>query len=92
MEIDTITTVLIALCPTITAVITAIIGFLSLIRTIKSLRNSNNETVIRSNQNVERMDRKLSLLNTKIASIEQYLLEQKEKRKWKKLELGSCLN
>lgn len=81
MEIDTITTVLIALCPAISAVITALIGFLSLIKTIKSLRKENDETVLKSNQRIERMEKKLNSLSTKIASVEQYLIEQKEKRK-----------
>lgn len=81
MEINTITTVLIATCPAISSVITTIIGFLSLIKTIKSLRKDNDETVVKSNQRIERIEKKLNTLNTKIASVEQYLVEQKEKNK-----------
>ena len=80
MELNTITTVLIALCPAISAVITAIIGFISLIRTIHTLRDNNSETVAKSTQKMDRIERKLNTLVNKIASIEQYLVEQKEKR------------
>jgi hypothetical protein len=81
METDTITTVLIALCPAVSAVITALIGFLSLIRTIKQLKNDNADIVKKSNERIERMEKKLNTVTVKLASIEQYLVEKKEKRK-----------
>lgn len=81
MELSTAVTVLIALCPTISAVITAIIGFLSLIKTIKSLHTDNKETVGNNNQKIDRLERKLNTANNKLASIEQYLIEQKERLK-----------
>ena len=81
MDINDFLTILIAICPTVTAVISVVIGFLSLIKTIKTIRKDNDQAVVKSVQNIERMDKKLSILNTKIASIEQYLVEQKEKRK-----------
>lgn len=81
MDLNTITTVLVAVCPTITAGISAAIGFLSLTKTIKNLRKDNDQTVVKSVQNIERMERKLNTLNTKIASIETYLTDEKEKRK-----------
>ena len=80
MNIDTITTVLIALCPCISNVITCIIGFLALVKTIKSLKNENNNTVKACDDKTARMERKLNLVSTKLASIEKYLLEQKERR------------
>lgn len=79
MEINTVTTVLIALCPAISATVTALIGFLSLIKTIKSLHKENDDTVLKSNQRIEKMERKLNTINQKIASVEQYLIEQKER-------------
>lgn len=81
MSIDTVTTILIAMCPTISAVTSAAIGFIGLARTIKSVRKDNEQTVVKSTQNLDRMDKKLSTLNTKVASIEKYLVEEKEKRK-----------
>lgn len=81
MELNTITTVLIALCPTISAVLTTIIGFLSAIKTIKALKDDNNETVKKSTQKIDRMEKKLNTLVLKLASIEQYLAEQKEKQR-----------
>ena len=81
MELNTITTVLIALCPTISAILTAIIGFLSLVKTIRTLKDDNAESVKNSTQRIDRMEKKLNTLVLKISSIEQYLAEQKEKQR-----------
>lgn len=81
MNIDAITTVLIAVVPTISAVVTTGLGFTGLVKTIKSLHKNNDDTVSKSTAKIERMEKKLNTINTKLASIEQYLVEQKEKRK-----------
>ena len=79
MELDTITTILIALCPAISAAITTVIGFLTVVKTIKEIRSSNNETVKKSIEKIERIEKKLNVATLKLASLEKNLVEHKEK-------------
>ena len=81
MNIETYATVLLAIAPAVAAIITVIGGFLSLIKSIKAIKNDNNETVKKSVAKLEQVEKKLNTINSKLATVEQYLLEEQEKRR-----------
>ena len=80
MELSTWATILMAVAPSISAILTVICGFVALVRTIKSIRNNNDATVGASQRKVKDLERKLNIANNKLASIERLLIEEKDKR------------
>lgn len=80
MELSTWATILMAVAPSISAILTVICGFVALVRTIKSINGKNDETVGTSLRKVKDLERKLNIANNKLASIERLLIEEKDKR------------
>lgn len=79
MNIEAWTTVLLAIAPAASAILTVICGFIALIKSIKSIHKDNEETVGKSQEKFKELEKKLNLANSKLASIEK-LLEEKKKR------------
>lgn len=80
MDLSTLEVIIIAACPAISAGLTTVLGFLSLVKTIKQLRSDNDQSVGKSNQRIERLEKKINTMSNKVSSIEQYLVDKKEGR------------
>lgn len=77
MNIDTITTVLMIIAPSVSSILTVLLGFVALVKSIKSIKNNNIETVIKNNERIQNLEKKLNTANSKLASIEKFLQEKK---------------
>lgn len=73
MELDLITTALIAAAPAISTILTVVGGIIFTHRNAKRIKDDNRQTVSRSTQRMERIERKINVLTAKLSSIEQYL-------------------
>ena len=80
MELSTWATILMAVAPSISSILTVICGFVALVRTTKSIRNDNDATVIASQRRIKDLEKKLNIANNKLASIEKLLIEERNKR------------
>lgn len=80
MSYDEILQILIALCPAISAVITLLIGFFSLIRTIKAVKNESDNAKELTLRELEKYNKSISKLNAKVSSIELTLREERENK------------
>ena len=80
MQLETWTTVLIALVPAISAAGTVICGLIALLRSIKTMKKDNQNSVGKSQERIERLEKKLNIANQKLTSIEK-LLDENNKRK-----------
>lgn len=77
MNIDTITTVLMIIAPSVSSMLTVLLGFVALVKSIKSIKNNNIETVVKNNERIQNLEKKLNTANSKLASIEKFLQEKK---------------
>lgn len=80
MNYNDILTVLIAVCPTISAVVTLVGGFLALVKTIKQIRKDTDKTVIDAINRIELQERQIGKLLAKISSMEKILKEERDRR------------
>lgn len=81
MELETWTTLLIAIAPAVSAVIAIISGCLAVIGKFKKITEKATEKTKEANKNLEKAYNDIAVLKTKIVSIEKHLVEEKEKRK-----------
>lgn len=81
MELETWTTLLIAIAPAVSAVVAIISGCLAVIRKFKKVTDNANERAKEANEKLLKAYKDLATLKTKVESIEKYLVEQKEKKK-----------
>ena len=90
MNVETVTTVLIAAAPAIAAISAMIIGIVKMITALKNfivqimamLKRSNEENTARLEAKTDKMEKAfkdMAILKTKVESIEMYLLENKKK-------------
>ena len=79
MNIELWATVLMAIAPAVSAIITVICGFFALIKSVKSIHKSNTEIVIQNQEKIKALEKKLNIANSKLSSIEKFL-EEKEGR------------
>lgn len=70
MSYSEILQIITAVCPTISAVITLLIGFASLIRTIKAIKADSENTKDVTLKELAKYNKALSKLNAKMTSIE----------------------
>lgn len=70
MSYSEILQIITAVCPTISAVITLLIGFASLIRTIKTIKADSENTKDVTLKELAKYNKALSKLNAKMTSIE----------------------
>lgn len=88
MNIETVTTVLIAAAPAIAAISAMIIGIVKMITALKNfieqimamLKRSNEENTARLEAKTDKMEKAfkdMAVLKTKVESVEKYLLENK---------------
>ena len=69
MDYSEILQIITAVCPTISAVITLLIGFASLIRTIKAIKADSENTKDITLKELAKYNKSLSKLNAKMTSI-----------------------
>lgn len=81
MNYNDILTVLIAVCPTVSAVVTMIGGFLALVRTIKEIRRQTDKSVTDAISRIQQQERQIGKLLAKISSIEQTLKDERDNRR-----------
>lgn len=86
MNLDTFTTILVAVAPAVSAMIVILTGMIKVTHLLKKLKNESNDEVAKANAKLLKAYTDMAVLRTKVASIEKLLLEQKEK-KWKRKEL-----
>lgn len=79
MEMSEILTILIAICPTISAVITVIGGAVGVIKAIKTVTIKNQDELTKAYARIAKLESKLNVATTKISSIEKMLIEEREK-------------
>ena len=90
MNVETVTTVLIAAAPAIAAISAMIIGIVKMITALKNfivqimamLKRSNEENTASLEAKTDKMEKAfkdMAILKTKVESIEMYLLENKKK-------------
>lgn len=70
MDYSEILQIITAVCPTISAVITLLIGFASLVRTIKAIKADGENTKDITLKELAKYNKSLSKLNAKMTSIE----------------------
>ena len=70
MDYSEILQIITAVCPTISAVITLLIGFASLVRTIKAIKADSENTKDITLKELAKYNKSLSKLNAKMTSIE----------------------
>ena len=80
VNLDTLTTILIALAPTITAIASLVTGIAYIVKLFKNVKIVVAENVGKVKDKTEKSSEDIALIKTKIASIEKYLLEEKNKR------------
>ena len=70
MEYSEILQIITAVCPTISAIVTLLIGFFSLIRTIKTIKADSENAKDITMKELAKYNKSLSKLNAKMTSIE----------------------
>lgn len=80
MEIEAWTTLLMAIAPSVCAIVTVVCGFLALIKSIKSIHKDNADTVIQSQEKLKSLEKKVNIINSKLTSIEKALLDEENRR------------
>ena len=80
INLDTLTTILIALAPTITAIASLVTGIAYIVKLFKKVKIDVAENVGKVKDKTEKSSEDIALIKTKIASIEKHLLEEKNKR------------
>lgn len=81
MDIDAITTTMLAIIPALSAVVASVIGFLKVVQQFKKLTTQLKNDTEAANKKQAKSYEDIAKLSTKIASIEQHLIEQKERKK-----------
>lgn len=81
MNIDIITTALVAIAPAFSAIITIITSILVLNKKIKEYKDNADTKIIESNKRALKSYNDIAILKTKMESMEKYLIEKKEREK-----------
>lgn len=81
MNIDIITTVLVAIAPAFSSIITIITSILVLNKKIKEYKEKADERVIDTNTKALKSYNDIAVIKTKMESMEKYLIEKKEREK-----------
>lgn len=81
MELETWTTLLVAIAPAIAAVCTIIGGFMGFIRKLKQNNLKQEEKLEQALSKLNNAYKDIANMKAELASINQYLLEKKERRR-----------
>lgn len=81
MDYNEILNVLIAICPTVSLVVTTIGGIIALIKSIKAIRIESDKKLNTALKEVERQKKQLDKIVSKVSSIESVLIEEREKER-----------
>lgn len=81
MNIDFITTMLVAIAPAFSAIITIITSILVLNKKIKEYKENADQKIIDSNAKALKSYNDIAVMKTKLESMEKYLIEKKEREK-----------
>lgn len=79
MSYNEVLQVLISVCPTVSAVLTLLIGFISLVKVIKSIKTENDDNKTMYLEELKTFRNTINKLNSKLNSIEQTLIEEQNK-------------
>lgn len=80
VNLDTLTTILIALAPTIMAIASLATGIAYIVKLFKKVITAVAEIIGTVKDKTEKSSEEIAIIKTKIASIEKHLLEEKNKR------------
>ena len=83
---DTLSTILIAIAPSLSAIITVIAGVIKNSMMVKKVNENTKIIVTNATKKLEQAYKDIAILKSKIASIEKIMIEEKEKKKWVKKE------
>lgn len=81
MDYNEILNVLIAVCPTVSLLVTTIGGILALVKTIKAIRAESDKKLDAALKEVDRQRKQLDKIVSKVSSIESVLIEEREKER-----------
>ena len=81
MSLDTITTILVAVAPAVTAAVTIIGGIIKIKSMFKKEETKRLAELERKTAKMEKSFDDIAILKTKIESIEKHLLNEKERKK-----------
>lgn len=70
MSYNEILQIVTAVCPTLSAIFTLLIGFVSLVKTIRSIKSDNDSTKKETAEALDKFNKKLSKMQSKLTSIE----------------------
>lgn len=79
MELTTLTTILVVLAPTVSAIFAIIGATIKFLREVKKLQQESDKKLSNSNIKLVKMYDNIAKINTKVASIEKHLLEKENK-------------
>lgn len=81
MTLDTLTSILVLIAPALASIMAIIAGFLNVVKVVKGFKNDSDKRI----DNFELKNKKayddIATVKTKLASIEQYLMDNKEGKK-----------
>lgn len=81
MELNTWTTMLVAIVPALSAVLTILAGVLKIANIVKNLNNKHNEQESLTTTKLVKNCDNIAKINARLTSIEKYLIEEKEQKK-----------
>ena len=80
MELTTLSTILVAVAPAISAVLTILVSALKVCSTIKKIKKESDNKLLESNARLEKAYDNIAIMQTKLASIEKYLVQKEDKK------------
>ena len=80
MELTTLSTILVAVAPAISAVLTILVSALKVCSTIKKIKKESDNKLLESNARLEKAYDNIAIMQSKLASIEKYLVEKEDKK------------
>lgn len=80
MELTTLSTILVAVAPAISAVLTILVSALKVCSTIRKIKKESDNKLLESNARLEKAYDNIAIMQTKLASIEKYLVEKEDKK------------
>lgn len=79
MDYAQILSILIAICPTISSIISTLGGFLYTVKSIRKVVSTNQAELEKAYARIAKLESKLSIALTKVSSIERMLIEERER-------------
>lgn len=80
MDFTTLQTVLIAVAPSVSAIITMIGGIIYTVRKIKALSKKSDKALLESETKLQKAYKDIAIIKAKCESMEKIMIEEKEKK------------